>query len=465
MSDALTRPTLGTRLRTAGRLLLGRLGAGDAKALVGAFDEQAATAAYGMLGKIFNAGTGEPPKRGTADYLKAYSTHPLLRAVTERIATSVGGVRWTLAARKGPRGKAIRMDDWVHANYAERQQIRKDLRRTRELIEIEEHPMLDGLRRGNAMLTGLAVRSLTSIYLDTVGEVYWLKQRNTAGVPHAFWPLPPSWVMETPTPARRAYRLSFRNWQVEIPDTEILSWTTPDPFNPYARGSGLAYSLGDELDTDEFVAKFTRAFFHNRGVPNLMVFGEGITPDIAKMMESRWKAKYKTAEDQGKPFFTNTRIDVKEIGQKFNDMQLVELRRYERDLIVQVFGLPPEVMGILESSNRATIDAADYLMGKYCVVPRCDAQREVYQARLVPEYDDRLVVDYVSPVQEDKAFRLQALQAAPHTATVDEWREIQGLPALEDGSGQVHMVPFNLVPTDAIDQPIDVMGGTPTTEG
>lgn len=465
MSDALTRLPLGTRLRTAGRLLLGRLGARDAKALVGAFDDAAATAAYGMLGRIFNAGTGEPPKRGTKEYLEAYTTHPLLRAATERVATAVASVRFKLYARKGRGGKAIRDHDWQTASHAERLQIRKDLARHQELIEIEEHPMLEGLRRGNSMLTGLAVRSLTSVYLDTIGEVYWLKQRNGAGVPNAFWPLPPSWVQETPTPARREYRIAFRGWNVSIPDTEILSWTVPDPANPYARGSGLAQSLGDELDTDEFVAKFTRSFFHNRGIPNLMVFGEGVTPDVARMLEARWKAKYKNVEDQGKPFFTNAKIDVKELGQKFNDMQLVELRRYERDLVIQTFGLPPEVMGIIENSNRATIDAADYLMARYVVAPRCDAMREVWQARLIPEYDDRLVVDYDSPVQEDKAFRLQAMTAAPYTPLVDEWRDLQGLPALEDGSGQVHMVPFSLIPTDAIDQPIDALGGAPTTEG
>lgn len=467
MSDAssLVRPTFGTRLRSAGRLLFGQLGAADAKALVGAFDESAATAAYGMLGRIFNAGTGEPPRRGTAEFLKAYSTHPLLRATTERVATAVGAVRFQLYARKGKGGKAVRMEEWATASHADRLRIRKDLQRHQELLEIEEHPMLEGLRRGNSMLTGLAVRSLTSIYLDTVGEVFWLKQRNSAGVPHAFWPLPPAWVQETPTPERRLYRLAYRGWNVEIPDTEILSWTTPDPLQPYGRGSGLALAVADELDTDEFVAKFTRGFFYNRGVPNLMVFGEGITEDVVRRLESRWSAKYRRAEDQSKPFFTNTKIDVKEVGQKFNDMQLVELRRYERDLVIQLFGLPPEVMGIIENSNRSTIDAADYLMAKYVVAPRCDAQREVFQARLVPEYDDRLIVDYDSPVAEDKEFRLRAMQAAPHTATVDEWRDLQGLAPKEDGSGAVHMVPFALVPTDAIDEPADVLGGTPTTEG
>lgn len=465
MSTALARPSIGARLKTAGRMLLGRLGETDAKALVGMFDEHAATAAYGMLGRIFPGSVGEPPKRGTAEYLKAYSTHPLLRAATERVATAVASVRFTLAARKGKGGKAVRFDDWVHASHADRQKIRKDLARTRELIEIEEHPMLEGLRRGNSMLTGLAVRSLTSVYLDTLGEVYWLKQRNAAGVPHAFWPVPPSWVQETATPLRPEYRLSYRGWNVNIPDTEILSWTIPDPLNPYARGSGLAQSLGDELDTDEFASKFIRSFFWNRGVPNVMVFGEGITPDVAKMMEARWRAKYKTPEDQARPFFTNAKVDVKEIGQTFQHMELNELRRYERDLVIQTFGLPPEVMGIIENSNRATIDAADYLMARYVVAPRCDVMREVFQARLVPEYDERLVCDYVSPVQEDTAFRLQAMQAAPWAPTVDEWRTLQGLPEKEDGSGAVHMVPFSLVPTDAIDQPIDALGGAPETEG
>ena len=57
-----------------------------------------------------------------------------------------------------------------------------------EIAEIEEHPMLDLLNDANSFHTGLSLRKLTMIYLDLVGDSFWLKQRNAVGAPVAAWP-------------------------------------------------------------------------------------------------------------------------------------------------------------------------------------------------------------------------------------------------------------------------------------
>lgn len=450
------------RFRLAARTLSGRLRAQDAKDIVGTFDDNAATVAYGMLSRIYGGASGEPPKRGTKEFLQAYSESPMLRAATERIATKVAMTRWRLFARKRGESRATRDFRWQTASHSERLKIRKDLQRHGEMREIEQHPFLDAMAQGNSLLTGFAVRMLGSLYADLVGENFWFKQRNGAGAPNGFWPLPPDWVAETPTPARRFFRVSHRSWTQDIPDTEILWWTVPDPANPYVRGSAVSRALSDELDTDDFVAKYTASFFHNRAAPQLMVFGDGLDKDTARQLERRWSAKYSRAENLGKPFFTNMKVDVKEVGKSFKDLELVDLRRFERDLIVSVYGVPPEVMGIIENSNRATIDAADYLMARYAVHPRIEAQREVFQQRLIPEYDDRLVLDYDSPVEEDKEFQLKVMQGKPEMFTVNDWRGLAGQPLKEDGSGDTHLVPFSVIPTQRLDQ-IDT-GADPEAE-
>lgn len=443
-----------TRLRLAASTLFkGQVSARDAKELVGVFDANAAEAAFGLLAKIYGGASGEPPKRGTKEFLDAFSTSPMLRAVIDRIASRMAGTQWQLMAHKKGPNRARRHAEWQTADAKGRAQIRKDLRRHGELLDIAQHPFLDAMNRGNSLITGYGVRYLMSTYTDLVGENFLLKERGEYAEPRAFWPIPPHWIVETPTPQRRLFRTSHRSWIQDIPETEILWWTMPDPANPYVRGSAMARALADELDTDEYVSRYMSGFFYNRGVPQLMVFGEGLDRDAARELERRWSAKYKKAEHATKPFFTNTKIDVKEIGKSFKENDLVELRRYERDIVIQTFGLPPEVMGIIESSNRATIESADFLMATNVLQPRLEAMREVFQHRLIPEYDDRLVVDYVSPVAEDKEFQLKAMQAQPSMFTVDEWRAMAGHPEKEDGSGRVHLVSFNLIPTARLDQP------------
>ena len=55
----------------------------------------------------------------------------------------------------------------------------------------------------------------------------------------------------------------------------------------------------------------------------------------------------------------------------------------------------------------------------------------MFQELLMPEYDDRIIVDYVTPVMEDKEFELKAAMAAPWALQANEWRAIMGRADLE----------------------------------
>ena len=99
-------------------------------------------------------------------------------------------------------------------------------------------------------------------------------------------------------------------------------------------------------------------------------------------------------------------------------------------------------------------------MGAGDFAPILEFLRENFQNQIIPQYDDRLIVDYVSPVQEDKEFLLNAAKAAPWAQTIDEWRQLQGQPVKEDGGGDLHMVPANLFPMDLGDS-----GGSPRSRG
>jgi hypothetical protein len=127
-------------------------------------------------------------------------------------------------------------------------------------------------------------------------------------------------------------------------------------------------------------------------------------------------------------------------------MQFVELRKYERDSIIQVFGIPPEIVGILQNSNRATIEAADLFFAKYTLTPILKQMREAFQKQLVPLFDETglVEVDFISPIQEDKEYKLNVMRAAPWAFLKDEIRAEAGEDPLPNGKGAVFMVPMNL---------------------
>ncbi|MGO1121224.1 phage portal protein [Rhodovibrionaceae bacterium A322] len=363
-----------------------------------------------------------PPRRGTAAFLKAYNDMPWLRAAAGKVAGSLAAVDWQVSRSQAGKGAVTRGE-------------RRDLpgHPLEQLLSAGTLPNQDGLPG----LTGLEVRKVTFLHLDLVGEAFWLLERNGVGCPIATWPLSPHWVTDLPTTQRPFYRLSVPGgFQGEIPARDIILFRDVDPERPYERGSGLGTALADELDADEYAAKYIGAFLANRARPDLVVTGsqeQPLTPEEAGRLEAAWSQRFEGPDNAGRPFFSSGPLAVTEIGQSFRDTQMRELREFERDTIVSVYGLPPEKLGILQNSNRSTIEAADYFFAKEVLKPRLTLFREVLQQRLVPQFGPGLRLDFENPVAEDADFRRQIMTAAPQHFSAGEIRALAGLPPQSEG--------------------------------
>ena len=432
--------TIKQRIQLAGQIIKGGL------------DVKPDSLAGKLLQGLWPSAGGEPPKRQGRQYLDTYNTMPWARAPVARIASSVASTHWRLYAMKGGKDELGR--DKIVRHYGV-QRMGKTLRKAslREAIdmgravEIDNHILLDALFNGNAMLSGVASWKITQSHMDLVGESFWMKERNGFGKPVAFWPIPPYWIIDTPSMAHRFFKVSFRAWQGQIPDSEIVWFKDPDPVNPYGRGSGAAQTLADELESDEYAAKHIKQFFFNRAKPDFMVYPKGEANTMGQEQVDRLERKWLDSQ-QGfwrafRPQFLSREVGVHEFTQNFQHLQLNELRSHSRDTSLQTHGVNPEILGVIENSNRSTIDGAFYAFQKLAIEPRIEFWRSELQQKVIPEYDARLILDYDSLVQEDKEFDLKAYQAKPATVMVDEWRRIQGLPPIGGKEGEMRFQPLN----------------------
>jgi hypothetical protein len=412
------------------------------------------------------------PILGIKERLESYETMPWVRAVAGRTAEAVAGTQWVLYARRGSAGKIVRDVQLQAAGAQARRLSMARLKQAGELVEVEPaHPMYEALASPNGFITGRDVVMLVQLSLDLGGDSFVLKERNALGVVIGLWPVPPHWIMELPSPVRPFYRVSFRSWQGFVPDSEIVWMHNPAPANPYTRGTAITGALADEIQVDEYVAKFANSLFFNRMTPDFLAQvyeqgqgGEvmGVAPEELERIEQKWIEKNQGFYRSFKAMFVNRKIDIHEF-QKPTMEQLVYpgLRNVERDIILQTWGMPPEQLGIVESSNRATAEVSNYIFESRVVQPRREALRAQLQARLAPEYDERLVVDYVDTTPADKEHKLAVMKVAPWAFSQVEWHEMVGS---EDGA-EVYMVPLNAyATTDLLDQkqrPQAAPGGKP----
>ena len=380
----------------------------------------------------------QSPRRGVRELLKIYSESPWLRAVVGKIAKSVADTQWMLAAKKDASGRFIRSHEYQARGVDDIDLDKVEL--------IFDHPLLDMFRigTGNPRLNGFQVFQVTQEHLDLAGEAFWLLERNNLGIPVGIWPLPPSWIRTFPSASNPWYEVVATSSGVvtQIPVTEMIPFIDPDPEDPYSRGSGISGSLDDEIQVDEYAAKHQKSFFLNRARPDIIISGQNISKQDTARLEQKWLGDHQGFWKSFKPLFFSQKIDVKELSQTFESMQMVQIRKFERDTFISVFGAPPEKMGVIGESKRSTIAAADFLWNKDVIKPRVEMIRRTCQQLLVPMFDERLILTYKTPVVQDDEHKLKVMERAPWSLTVNEWRKDQGRASL-GAAGDVLMIPLN----------------------
>lgn len=414
----------------------------------------------------------QAPRKGSKELLEAYSTMPWLRSIFGRIGTSIASVPWCLyTSTDKSTGKVVTPSRVLRRSVlpAQRMKLYKAMRQDDTLKEVPNHPSLDLLDHGNPLFPGLTCVELTQNHLDLVGDGLWVFDRNgipmngskQRGLPTDIWPMPPTWITQWPSKTYPFYNIASPRGSIIVPMQDVIRFRHPAPDDPYLRTSGIGMSMGDELETDEYAAKHLKTWFRNYARPDVIISAEGMSKGEVQKVEDHWLKKL--TQQVNKPFFMNRKLQIDQLSHTFQEMQITELRAAERDILIHVVGMPPEILGIIENSNRSTIDAADYLMAKYIMVPRLEFLRINLQMHLIEQYDPRLILDYVSPVMEDDNFTLEVRKASPHSWTVDEWRQFGGSAPLENGKGQLYVVPMNVTAVKTLDELADIEPPAPPT--
>lgn len=399
--------------------------------LLNIFKRRPATASFSFQ-ELIPGIRSTPPARGTREFLQLWSTSPWIRAVVSKIAYAVSVTEWEAYQKKG-----------------------------KKFTKLEDHPILDFLARGGGResytLDGRACMELTQKHLELAGEAFWVLERNGVGMPIGFVPLAPHWVTDIAKPDRPYYQVQIQNgWNGDIPMEDVVYFRDVDPLNPYERGVSIASALADELNTDEFASKHISSFLANRARPDIIISGSKEAPipkDGIERLESSWANKFKGPLAQGKPFISSGPLSVQTLTHDFSQLQLSELRKMERDIIVSVFGVPPEKIGILVSSNKASIDSAEEFFRKDLTIPKCVRIRDGINNQVSPMFDEKLFLDFESPLEEDRTHKLQVMTTAPYMFTQKQWQEAAGFDVPDDNSMDIYMVPFSLTPMQKL-QPL-----------
>lgn len=373
-----------------------------------------------------------PPRRGTRELLVAYREMPFLRTVVDTVADSVAGVNWRVYRRVKKDGAPVKDFSLRNAPADIRGTRLKELLRTGEAVEVPDHPALALLADPNDLLTGRAITKLQQVYLDLVGEAFFVLDIVGSQVV-GMWPLPPNAVVQLPRYDQprdvQTYRVMIGGKARELPASQVIHLRNLDPEDPLGRGVGAAFALGDELDTDEYAARFVKNSFWNNMMPAAIASIEGMNDSnapAAKTFKESLAREHQGPDKAGKLLITSGKVSLARFDSSFKDMELVTLRKYLHDFIRMTYRIPPETVGNTSASNKATAFAARENMAEQATAPRMEFLRTEYQARLMPLFDREAILHYDSPVPADREHQLRVMGTMPQAFSYDEWREVGG---------------------------------------
>jgi HK97 family phage portal protein len=373
-----------------------------------------------------------PPRRGTRELLAAYREQPLLRAIVGKISDNVADLNWRVYKRRAKDGTPQKDFMLRGAVGKTRRDLIKGYVDSGQAVEKPDHPFLQLLEDPCNALTGRAFRRIVQTHMDIVGEAFLAVER-VGSTPIGLWPIPPSAVYALPDmylpPEERFYRVTFGRISARITERDIIHLRDHDPEDPLGRGVGLGFVLGDELDTDEYVARFVKNSFWNNMLPAGVIAIEGMPPGDhpkAKAFKESLASDYQGPEKAGRIMVTGGKTSIARLDTAFKDIQLVELRKFLQNFTRMTYGVPPEIIGDISNSNKATAFAAREILAEQVISPRGEFWRTELQKRLLPMFDENAVLDFDSPVPADREHQLKVMGTFREAFKVNEVRQLAG---------------------------------------
>jgi len=382
----------------------------------------------------------QPAARDAEALSEAYHRSPYYHAVIDKIADNAAATPLRLYAKySASEGNRKYERDAVlkSMNHRAKHLALKELRVEQRLASVDgDHPLYRLLRQPlpqDRQFRGKTLLKLVFAWLETAGEAFVIFSLGKDGLPNALYPIPPSWVRDLPKEGADRFLMRFGGKDFEVPRDQVLWFKQPNLSDPYGRGLGTGHALADELDVDESAARHLAAYFKNRAMPEMLVSIKDADEEALKAAQVKFEQNHRGEDNAYRSAFVNGAIDVKRLDTAFKDMDLVNLRKFSgRDAIVQAHGVSPEMLGILDNSNRATSFEARYMFAENVLEPRLGLVEDVLQD-FAARWDDRLIVAFDSPRPEDHEFLLKWSVAHPGASTLNEKRAIAQLPPVEGG--------------------------------
>jgi len=332
------------------------------------------------------------------------------------------------------------------------------VRRSKEIIEVTEHPFLELLDRANPFMSGSDILEMTTLFQELTGNAYWyIVKDEVFNLPQQIWVLPSQFMRVIPSKEKIVAGYVYSQFAEEVPfdADEIVHFKYPNP-NDFFYGVSPLMAVSDAYNTNENILRFTNALFTNMARPEGVLQTDQVLsePDF-EVLKKEWRAAYGGPDRARKTAVLQKGLKYSPITMTPQELDYVQGRGVVKEEICNAFG--QSVALYSEKTNRANSEQAHLVFLRDTIQPRLRRIEETINGVLMPIYDQKIFVAFDNPVPEDRALRIKERESNLKSAysSINEERQIEGRDAVAWGDVpivQQNMIPLGAAPTSPADQ-------------
>lgn len=297
------------------------------------------------------------------------------------------------------------------------------------------HPLVQILDNANPYQTGIYTRFFTQLHKEITGNGYWVIVSNALGTPVEIWPVMSQYMRAIPHPTKFIdgwwYGTEMDKKRYD-PD-EVLQFAFPNPSDLYY-GMGPLQAAISAVDRHTAVSDYQNDFFRNSARADFALLSDkAITESQSKRILQDWLNKFKGKNKRHLPVVMQGGLKVQELTYPPVDTGMLDVAKYSREEIAQIFGIPPTMIEVSASRAEAEQQANNY--ARYTLLPRLRANEEVINEQFANLFDDKIFVAYDNPVTPDRELAVQEndLLAKYGCISKDELRAKYNMDPMEGG--------------------------------
>ena len=325
-------------------------------------------------------------------------------------------------------------------------------RKSGGIKEIEQHELLDLLRRPNPFMSKQLFMENIIAFLQLSGNAYFQHVGPNNGSPKELWVFRPDRVKIIPDRKNLigGYRYSVNGlYQDFKPDivSHVKLFSALDDFY----GLSPIQVAARSIDIDNYSNEWNASLLQNGARPSgAMVTENTLSEDQYNRLKSEIDSQYKGSKNRGKPMLLEGGLDWKEMSLSPQEMDFLNSKSVTRLEIASAFGVPPELLGDHEHATYSNYQEARKGFYHETVIPTVNKVLDVINTDLVPKFGDNLYleIDYdrIDALQEDRDKvwdrTIRAVQAG--LLEVNEGRQAMGYESIKGGN--VRYVPMGIIP-------------------